>query len=66
MNMHKNARLTPYRRAQLVAQLAQGIPLSVAARAFGVSRYISPTVNMPSGMLTLNNERPDRGRQRSR
>ena len=38
MNIHKNARLTPYRRAQLVAQLAQGTPLGVVARAFGVSR----------------------------
>lgn len=38
MNVHKNARLTPYRRAQLVAQVAQGRPLTVAARTFGVSR----------------------------
>ncbi|HEY1244642.1 MAG TPA: IS481 family transposase [Hyphomicrobiaceae bacterium] len=38
MNVHKNARLTPYRRAQLVAQLAQGTPLNVVARAFSVSR----------------------------
>ena len=38
MNVHKNARLTPYRRAQLVAQVEHGTPLSVAARTFGVSR----------------------------
>jgi transposase InsO family protein len=38
MNVHKNARLTPYRRAQLVAQVEQGTPLTVAARTFGVSR----------------------------
>jgi transposase InsO family protein len=38
MNVHKNARLTPYRRAQLVAQVEQGIPLTAAARTFGVSR----------------------------
>ena len=38
MNVHKNARLTPYRRAQLVAQVEQGTPLAVVARAFGVSR----------------------------
>jgi len=38
MNVHKNARLTPYRRAQLVAQVEQGTPLTVVARALGVSR----------------------------
>jgi transposase InsO family protein len=38
MNVHKNARLTPYRRQELVARLGEGVPLTVAARAFGVSR----------------------------
>jgi transposase InsO family protein len=38
MNVHKNARLTPYRRAQLVAHVEHGTPLTVAARMFGVSR----------------------------
>jgi transposase InsO family protein len=38
MNVHKNARLTPYRRAELVAQLEQGHPVAAVARRFGVSR----------------------------
>jgi transposase InsO family protein len=38
MNVHKNARLTPYRRVELVARIEAGEPLTGAARAFGVSR----------------------------
>ena len=38
MNVHKNARLTPYRRQQLVARVEQGEPLTAVARALGVSR----------------------------
>ncbi len=38
MNVHKNARLTPYRRQELVALVARGTALTVAAQAFGVSR----------------------------
>jgi transposase InsO family protein len=38
MNVHKNARLTPYRREELVARIEQGTPLTVVAKAFGVSR----------------------------
>jgi transposase InsO family protein len=38
MNVHKNARLTPYRRQELVALVEGGTALTVAARAFGVSR----------------------------
>jgi len=38
MNVHKNARLTPYRRQELVALVERGTALTVAAQAFGVSR----------------------------
>jgi transposase InsO family protein len=38
MNVHKNARLTPYRRQELVTLVEGGTTLTVAARAFGVSR----------------------------
>jgi transposase InsO family protein len=38
MNVHQNARLTPYRRQELVARVEQGEPVTAAARAFGVSR----------------------------
>ena len=38
MNVHKNARLTPYRREELVARIEQGTPLSAVAQAFDVSR----------------------------
>jgi hypothetical protein len=48
MNVHKNARLTPYRRAQLVAQVEQGTPLTVVARAFGVSRQTGQMAGAPA------------------
>src|SRR3989454_4117167 len=38
MNIHKNARLTPYRRQELVARVERGEPVTAVARAFGVSR----------------------------
>lgn len=38
MNAHKNARLTPYRRQELVARVKAGEPLTRVARALGVSR----------------------------
>jgi transposase InsO family protein len=38
MNVHKNARLTPYRRQELVARVERGEALTAVARAFGVSR----------------------------
>ena len=38
MNVHKNARLTPYRRQELVARVEQGEPLTAIARALDVSR----------------------------
>ena len=38
MNVHKNARLTPYRRQELVARVERGEALTSVARAFGVSR----------------------------
>jgi transposase InsO family protein len=38
MNVHKNARLTPYRRADLVARVQRGEPRQQIAVAFGVSR----------------------------
>jgi transposase InsO family protein len=38
MNVHKNARLTPYRRADLVARVQHGMPLTVVAQTFDVSR----------------------------
>jgi transposase InsO family protein len=38
MNVHQNARLTPYRRAELVACVERGEPLTTVAHAFGVSR----------------------------
>ena len=38
MNMHKNARLTPYRRQELVARVKAGEALTRVARAYGVSR----------------------------
>ena len=37
MNVHKNARLTPYRRAELVARVQDGEPGRDLALAFGVS-----------------------------
>ena len=37
MNVHKNARLTPTRRVELVHAVERGIPLAHAARAAGVS-----------------------------
>lgn len=37
MNVHKNARLTPYRRAELVARMQDGEPGRHLALAFGVS-----------------------------
>lgn len=40
MNVHKNARLTPYRRQELVALFERGTALTVAAQAFGVSRQM--------------------------
>jgi len=38
MNVHKNARLTPYRRQELVTRVERGEPVTAVARAFGVSR----------------------------
>jgi transposase InsO family protein len=38
MNVHQNARLTPYRRQQLVARVERGESLTAVARGFGVSR----------------------------
>ncbi len=38
MNVHKNARLTPYRRQELVARVKNGESLTAMARAYGVSR----------------------------
>src|SRR5256712_5437296 len=38
MNIHKNARLTPYRRQGLVAGVERGELVTAVARAFGVSR----------------------------
>ena len=38
MNVHKNARLTPYRRLELAARIEQGERLTTVARALGVSR----------------------------
>ena len=38
INIHKNARLTPYRRQELVARVERGEPVTAVARAFGVSR----------------------------
>lgn len=38
MNIHKNARLSPYRREELVARVEQGEALGAVARALGVSR----------------------------
>jgi transposase InsO family protein len=37
MNIHKNARLTPYRRGDLVARATRGEPVAGLARQFGVS-----------------------------
>jgi len=37
MNIHKNARLTPYRRGALVTRAARGEPVAGLARQFGVS-----------------------------
>jgi transposase InsO family protein len=37
MNMHKNARLTPHSRAELVRRVQAGQPISAVAKAFGVS-----------------------------
>jgi transposase-like protein len=37
MNIHKNARLTPYRRGELVQRLTAGETGAAVARAFGVS-----------------------------
>ncbi len=38
MNVHKNARLTPYRREELVARIAAGDGVARVAAAYGVSR----------------------------
>lgn len=38
MNVHKNARLTPYRRQELVTRVKNGESLTAMARAYGVSR----------------------------
>src|SRR2546428_13795388 len=38
MNVHKNARLTPYRRQELSTRVRAGEPLTGVARAYGVSR----------------------------
>jgi len=35
MNIHKNARLTPYRRGELVARAARGEPVAGLARLVG-------------------------------
>jgi transposase InsO family protein len=37
MNIHKNARLTPYRRGELIQRVESGTPLSHAARQAGIS-----------------------------
>jgi transposase InsO family protein len=37
MNVHKNARLTPHSRAELVRRVTAGQPIAVVANAFGVS-----------------------------
>ena len=37
MNIHKNARLTPYRRGELIERVEGGTPLSHAARQAGIS-----------------------------
>jgi transposase len=37
MNMHKNARLTPHSRAELVVRVRAGRPMADVAQAFGVS-----------------------------
>src|SRR5438094_1738420 len=37
MNIHKNARLTPYRREELVTRAARGEPVAGLARQFGIS-----------------------------
>ena len=37
MNIHKNARLTPYRREDLVTRATRGEPVAGLARQFGVS-----------------------------
>ncbi len=37
MNIHKNARLTPYRRAELVTRATRGEPVAALAQQFGVS-----------------------------
>lgn len=37
MNVHKNARLTPYRRGELVQRLTSGVPAVRVARELGIS-----------------------------
>src|SRR6266850_4186433 len=37
MNIHKNARLTPYRREELVTRATRGEPVAALAQQFGVS-----------------------------
>jgi transposase len=37
MNVHKNARLTPYRRGELVQRADGGEPVPELARQFGIS-----------------------------
>ena len=37
MNVHKNARLTPYRREELVTRAGRGEPVAGLARQLGIS-----------------------------
>ena len=39
MNVHKNARLTPRRRQELVMRLEAGDPLKRVARVFAISAH---------------------------
>jgi transposase InsO family protein len=68
MNIHKNARLTPYRRQELVTRIERGERLTAVARSFGVSRQTArkwvgrkaaAPVTAPAAWVADRSSRPD-------